>query len=228
MPPLAMTAPQKDTDLSPRTDAIAVTSWQWPARDARFVWRSVELLQLHGLLDLHRRVLIRGPSGIGKRSLVCEYGHRFATQRVGRGMTLRWATSRELFERPPAAWEVGLLAIVDPPSNAREENLAPALSRLLRAAPGRRVIAIGDSPSVRTLATELHFAELPLCGLPVEPGLSLLIAASGRHRVPRDEQVAAADLVLALQGSPARLLELAARAVAQDLPWTECLRRNLL
>ncbi len=223
-----MTAPHKDTDLSPRTNAIAVTSWQWPARDARFVGRSVELLQLHGLLDLHRRVLIRGPSGIGKRSLVCEYGHRFATQPLGRGVTLRWATSRELIERSPAAWEAGLLAIVDPPSSPRDENLAPALSRLLRAAPGCRVVAIGDSPSVRTLATELRFAELPLSGLPVEAGLSLLIAASGRHRVPRDQQVAAADLVVALQGSPARLLEMAARAVAQDLPWTECLRRNLL
>ena len=223
-----MTPPQKDADRSPSTKAIAVTSWQWPARNPCFVGRSVELLRLHGLLDLHSRVLIRGPMGIGKRSLACEYGHRFATQPLGRGRALRWATSRELCERAPAAWESGLLAIVDPPSTAGDENQARALSALLRGAPGCRIVAIADSPSVLALAHELQFAELTLPGLSVEAGLSLLIAASGRHRVPRDEQAAAADLVLALQGSPARLLEMAARAVAQDLTWSECLRRNLL
>jgi hypothetical protein len=206
--------------------------WQWPPRDPAFVGRRVEVFRLHGLLDASRRVVVAGPPGIGKRALIGEYGQRFASAYRHQGLTLRFTSLRGLLAQPPAAWDAGLLAVCEeresPGSAGSAPRLAEALPALLRSAPLARLLLAGSSPAWLEAAHEAHFARLDLPPLAVEDGVALLVQKSGRHQVPQEERRAAARLVQALGGVPARIVQVAAQAQANDLAWSECLRRHLI
>lgn len=204
--------------------------WQWPAKPARLIGRSVELMRLHGLLDAHRRVLICGPKGIGKRTLVCAYGHRFSVEYQQKRLSLRFTTPSRLLAQPPPPWDAGLVAVSDDDAaqDAADADFADHLPALVRTAPLARLLIVGSSAALHKTATTLGFATLTVPPLSVEDGVALLIAHSGRHSVPAAEKRAAARLVEALCGVPARLLHMADLAHAQALPWSECLRRHLI
>lgn len=218
-----------DKPLCPSSAAAdpCALRWQWPSPPARLLGRSIQLFRLHGLLDAQRRVLILGPQGIGKRSLVCAYGHRFAETYAQQGLSLCWTTSARLLRAPPAAWEGGLWVVSDalPPLPGPAQDV---LSAIVQAAPRARIVVLGDAPGLHMAATAAGFAVLDVPPLSIPDGVALLIAESSRHQVPPDEQRAAADLVTALGGVPARLREAAATARDQDLTWKESLRRHLI
>jgi len=211
--------------LSASGDSLSL--WQWPAKPARLIGRSVELMRLHGLLDAHRRVLICGPKGIGKRTLVCAYGHRFSVEYQQKGLTLRFTTPSQFLAQPPPPWDASLVAVSDDDVSP-DADVADRLPALVRAAPLARLLIVGSSPALRAAANTLGFAALTVPPLSVEDGVALLIAHSGRHSVPAAEKRAAARLVEVLCGVPARLLHVADQAQAQALPWSECLRRHLI
>lgn len=204
--------------------------WQWPARDPQFVGRRVELNRLHGLLDGSRHVVV-GPPGSGRRALIREYGARFAAPYRQPGRTLRYTTRAGLLAQPPAAWDAGLIAACEP-SDADPDAAGPdpgeLLPRLSRTAPLVRLLWVGASPAWLDAARVLRAAVLELAPLPLADGIALLVGTSGRHSVPPDERRAAAGLVEALGGLPARIVQVAAQARSHDLPWSECLRRHLI
>lgn len=206
--------------------------WLWPPRDPQFVGRRVELFRLHGLLDTSRHVVVVGPPGSGRRALIREYGARFAAQYRQQGRTLRYTSLARLSAQPPAAWDAGLIAVCDP-SDANPDAVGlpdprEILPALARSAPLARLLLAGSSSAWLDAAGALRAAVLELAPLPLEDGIALLVHASGRHSVPPEERRAAARLVQALGGLPARIVQVAARARSHDLPWSECLRRHLI
>ena len=218
-----------DKPLCPLSTAAdpGALRWQWPSPPARLLGRSIQLFRLHGLLDAQRRVLVLGPQGIGKRSLVCAYGHRFAAMYAQQGLSLRWTTSARLLQAPPAAWDGGLWVVSDVlPSVAGPAQAV--LSEIVQVAPRARIVALGAAPGLHSAAAAAGFAVLDVPPLSIPDGVALLIAESDRHQAPPDEQRAAADLVTALGGVPARLREAAATARDLNLTWKESLRRHLI
>lgn len=205
--------------------------WQWPARDRHFVGRSIELGRLHGLLDGARRVLLLGPPGLGKRALIGEYGHRFAACYGTYGHALQVCAASAIVAQPPGLAATGLYYIATDeavPGPAVEASLLAALRALPRAAPACHIVACTASEDLARTVESEGYSVLSLPPLPDEDGLSLIIARSQRHHVDPQERQAAMSLVAAAAGVPATLCRLADRALAQDLPWSECLRRNLI
>lgn len=205
--------------------------WQWPARDPRFVGRTVELGRLHGLLDVSRRVLVLGPAGLGKRSLIVEYGHRFAACYGLYGGALQAASAAQILAPTPPQLLTGLVLVTDAQpaaGDAPSPTLLAALRQLDRSAPTAYLVAATASEQLaHTLECE-GFLVLSLPPLPDEDGLALLIACSDRHQADPLERQAARTLVAQAAGRPAVLRHLADLARTRDLSWSECLRRDLI
>lgn len=205
--------------------------WQWPARAPQFVGRGIELGRLHGLLDGTRRVLVLGRAGLGKQALIGEYGHRFAACYGRYGQAIAVCSPAAIVAQPPGPASTGLFWIRDTeaaPAGPDQGLLLTALRVLARAAPACHIVASTASPELAQQAEREGFVGLHLPPLPAEDGLALLIARSDRHHVDPHERQAAMTLVEKVAGVPAALCRLADLARAQDLPWSECLRRNLI
>jgi hypothetical protein len=201
--------------------------WQWPARKVPFVGRGVELGQLHGLLERSGRVVLIGPTGIGKRALALEYGYRFADRhaRPGQGGCLRWERLPAIRSAPPAATEVGLL-VLDGEDGVGEDGPSQlawldALTGVAQAAPLTRIVVAMNLPP--DVVVRSGFATLAVPPLSAEESLALLVALSGRHHVSAREQQAAVALLPRLQGNPAAVIKLAVHAVATRRSWSDCL-----
>ncbi|PSM32465.1 hypothetical protein [Haliangium sp. UPWRP_2] len=205
--------------------------WQWPARDPHFVGRSVELGRLHGLLDVSRRVLVLGPAGLGKRSLIVEYGHRFAACYGPYGGALQAASAGQIGAPPPSHMTTGLVLVTDgepAAGDAPSPALLTTLRRFDRSAPAAYLVAATASEELAHTVEREGFLVLSLPPLPDEDGLALLIACSDRHQADPLERQAARTLVAQAAGRPARLRHLANLARTEDLSWSECLRRDLI
>lgn len=205
--------------------------WLWPSRDPQFVGRSIELGRLHGLLDGARRVLVLAPPGLGKRALIVEYGHRFAACYGIAGNALQTCAADSIVARPPGPATTGLFFVtVDAAvsTEVADAKLLAALRALDRAAPACHIVACSTSEDLARSVEREGFVGLSLSPLPDEDALALIIARSGHHQTDPHERQAALTLVARAGGVPATLCRLADQARAQALPWSECLRRDLI
>lgn len=205
--------------------------WLWPARDPQFVGRSIELGRLHGLLDGARRVLVLAPSGLGKRALIVEYGHRFAACYGLAGNAVQTCSAESIVARPPGPAATGLFFVAADaavPAEVADARLLEALRVLDRAAPACHIVAASASEDLARVVEREGFVVLSLSPLPDGDALALIIGRSGLHQTDPHERQAALTLVARAGGVPAKLCRLADQARAQALSWSECLRRDLI
>jgi AAA ATPase domain len=189
---------------------------------ARFVNRVTELERLEGLLGAGPRVmLVHGPGGVGKSTLLRELGRRASA----RGFSVRWVEGRELAPGPDALEDAlgGVraeqrpLVVID--TYERVAALGGYLRRALLPAlsPEARVVIAGRTapgPEWREGGWDSVVEELKVEGLSDEDALEVL----SRHGL--EAGTTASSIVRWAQGSPLALT-LAADAEQRGAGWSE-------
>lgn len=189
---------------------------------ARFVNRVAELEQLEGLLEGEPRVMLMyGPGGVGKSTLLRELARRAAV----RGFSVRWVEGRDLPPGPDALEDAlaGMreapraLVVID--TYERIAALGGYLRRALLPAlsPDARVVIAGRTapgPEWREGGWDSVVDELKLEGLSDDHALEVL----SRHGV--DSDAAARSIVRWAEGSPLALT-LAADAEQRGAGWRD-------
>ena len=187
---------------------------------ARFVNRVAELQQLERLLETGPRVmLVHGPGGVGKSTLLRELARRAEA----RGFCVRWVEGRELPPGPDALEDAlgGIRAEKRPLVVIDTYEQIGALGGYLRRellptlSPDARIVIAGRAapgPEWGEAGWDSVVSELKVEGLPDEDAFEVL----SRHGV--DSDATARSIVRWAQGSPLALT-LAADAERRGTGW---------